>query len=201
MSIVAWSGDTQEGCSWAGAGSTSSEQRKTRMQKILRWFPRVQYVYHFSDHVNVTVTYCDHVNLCQTMSSHVKSCQFMSNCHTVSLISIEIWISVGNLDEKCASSQAVFPESLSLSLRISRHLSQAHFILNLLISVEICWYLLILKWCWFSKRCWFSSCAGSSSSVARPNLARLLRSILACQLGLSGSAESYFALTGDKGDH
>jgi hypothetical protein len=58
---------------------------------------------------------CDILWPCQAMSNYVKSCQFMSNCHTVSLISIEIWISVRNLDEKCASSQAVFPESVSLS--------------------------------------------------------------------------------------
>ena len=121
---------------------------------------------------------CDILWPCQAMSNYVKSCQFMSNCHTVSLISIEIWISVGNLDEKCASSQAVFPESVSLSLRISRHLSQAHFILNLLISVEICWYLLILK---CAKR-GVDFSAGSSSSVATPNLARLLRSILAVNI-------------------
>lgn len=174
MSIVAWSGETQEGCSWAGAGSTSSEQRKTRMQKILRWFPRVLYVYHFSDHVNVTVTYCDHVKLCQTMSSHVNLCQIVTPFHWFLLrygYLWEIWMRNAHHLKLCFQNQ-------SLSLRISRHLSQAHFILNLLISVEICWYLLILK---CAKR-GVDFSAGSSSSVATPNLARLLRSILAVNI-------------------
>lgn len=110
---------------------------------------------------------CDILWPCQAMSNYVKSCQFMSNCHTVSLISIEIWISVRNLDEKCASSQAVFPESVSLSL------SGFLGICLKLISFWTCWYLLkSADICWslsgVQKEVLIFKAQGPAAALQRP---------------------------------
>ena len=65
---------------------------------------------------------------------------------------------------------------------------KAHSILKLLISVDICWSLRISV----APNCEFFNSPGSSISVAKSNLARLLRGILAwnATVGISGGSKN-----------